>query len=231
LPEVADFDVAALMERGDERAARNVLRAIGVPVVGDELATNAAEAAAIAGRMGGRLALKVASPDILHKSDIGGVRLGVTAIDAAEVFDEIMSRARAAHPGARIDGVIISPMIEGGIETIVGVKRDEVFGPIVMFGLGGVLVEVFHDTAVAAAPFGRETALRMIRSVKSYPLLAGVRGRPGGDVDALADALARISVLAHRNAHLVGSIDVNPLLALPKGVVALDALIVPDRHD
>ena len=228
LPDVADFDVAALMERGDELAARNVLRAIGVPVVADELATSAAEAATIARRMGGRLVLKVASPDILHKSDIGGVRLGVTATDAAEAFEQIMSRARAAHPQARIDGVIVSPMIEGGIETIVGVKRDEVFGPIVMFGLGGVLVEVFHDTAVAAAPFGRETALRMIRSVKSYPLLAGVRGRPGGDIDALADALARISVFAHRNARLVGSIDVNPLLALPDGVVALDALIVPD---
>ncbi|MDB5532456.1 MAG: hypothetical protein JWO28_771, partial [Hyphomicrobiales bacterium] len=227
LPHVADFDVSGLMERGDERAARAVMRAIGVPVVEDELAVNASGAVALAQRMGGRLVFKIASPDILHKSDIGGVRLGVTEADAEDAFEQIMSRARAAHPQARIDGVIVSPMIEGGIETIVGVKRDEVFGPIVMFGLGGVFVEVFRDTAVAVAPFGRETALEMIRSVKSYPLLAGARGRPAADIDALADALARISVFARRNEHLVDSIDVNPLLALPDGVVALDALVVP----
>lgn len=213
------------LEHQDERGARNLLRAIGVPVVEDRLATSGAEAKAAALHIGGRVVLKVVSPDIAHKSDIGGVRLDVAPSAADVVFDDMLRAVRQHAPGARIDGVIVSPMITGGVETIVGVKHDAVFGPVVMFGLGGVFVEVFHDTAIEIAPFDRATAHALIRAIKGYPLLAGVRGSAPANLEALSDVLCRISVFAATHAGRFESLEINPLLVRPDGVLALDALI------
>ena len=218
-------EIMAGLERRDERGARDLLRAIGVPVVEDSLVTSGAEAIAAAQRIGGRVALKIVSPDIAHKSDIGGVRLDVDPSQADAVFDDMLRTVRQRAPGARLDGVIVSPMMTGGVETIVGVKRDAVFGPVILFGLGGVLVEVFHDTAIELAPFDCTAAHALMRAIKGYRLLLGVRGSPPADLGALADVLCRISVFAATHADRFESLEINPLLVRPDGVLALDALI------
>lgn len=213
---------------GGERAAKQLVEQIGIRAVKDVLAKSAQDAVAAAEQFGGRVVLKIASPDIAHKSDIGGVMLGLEGdAKVAQAFKTIMANAKTSAPQARIDGVLVSPMLAGGVETIVGMKRDPVFGPAILFGLGGIFVEIFHDTALRVAPFSVETALEMIREVKSFPLLAGARGRPEADLDALAQALSRLSVFAHAQGADFSSIEINPLLVLPKGqgVVALDALV------
>jgi len=125
--------------------------------------------------------------------------------------------------------VLVAPMIRGGVETILGVQRDPVFGPVILFGLGGILVEVLKDVVLRIAPFDEAAAHEMIRSVQGYPILEGVRGQPPADVDALARALAQLSVFAHANADALETLDVNPFIVLPRGegAVAVDALIVP----
>jgi acyl-CoA synthetase (NDP forming) len=138
-----------------------------------------------------------------------------------------VARVAERAPQARIEGVLVSPMIEGGVETIAGVKHDPLFGPVVVFGLGGVFVEVLGDAAVEPAPFGLATAHALIRRIKGYPLLAGARGSPPADLDALADVLARLSVFGARNVATLGSMEINPLIARPEGALALDALALP----
>ncbi len=229
-PEVPAIAVANEIFTGGERAAKQLVEKIGVKTVGDVLAKNHTEAGAAARKFGGRVVLKIASPDIAHKSDIGGVMLGIEGEEAAaRAFDMIMEKAAQAMPQARLEGVLVSPMISGGVETIVGMKRDAVFGPAIMFGLGGIFAEIFHDTALRVAPFGIETARQMIREVKSFPLLAGARGRPEADIEALAEALSRLSVFAASQGGAFGSIEINPLIVLPKGqgVIAVDALVTP----
>jgi acyl-CoA synthetase (NDP forming) len=227
IPAVAAIDPATLSARHDERTARDIVRAIGIPVVADTLVNTASEAIDAARAIGSAVVMKVLSADIAHKSDIGCVMLAIEGDDATAVaFNAIMENARKGCPAAHIDGVIVSPMIEGGVETIVGVTRDPVFGPVILFGLGGIFVEVFHDTVANIAPFGPGDAMMMIRSIKGFPLLAGARGQPAADLDALADALSRISVFAHDNAEAIESLEINPLLATTSGVLALDALIV-----
>jgi acyl-CoA synthetase (NDP forming) len=180
--------------------------------------------------LGYPVVLKIASPDIAHKSEIGGVLLNVaTAAQVKRGFAALMEGARAKAPAARLDGVLVAPQVQGGVEVILGVSREPVFGPVVMFGLGGIFVEVLKDITLRIAPFGIEEAGRMIREVKGYPLLAGARGRPRADVAALAEALSRLSVFAAARADDLETLDINPFLVLPegKGAVAVDALIVP----
>ncbi len=230
LPSVQAIDWKPEIFAGGERAAKQLVEQIGIPVVKDVLAANAQEAAAAARSFGGKVVLKVASADIAHKSDVGGVMLGLEGDDAvASAFEKIMANARKAVPQAKIDGLLVSPMVSGGIETIVGMKRDPVFGAAIMFGLGGIFVEIFHDTSLRVAPFSVATAHEMIREIKSYPLLAGARGRPVADIEALAGALSRLSVFASEQGGGFGSIEINPLIVLPKGqgVIAVDALVTP----
>lgn len=215
-----------------EREAKQLMERAGIPVVADVLAASAEEARAAAQTFGGRLVLKIASPDIAHKSDMGGVMLGIEGGDeAASAFTAIMARAAKAAPQARLDGVLVSPMIEGGIETIVGVNMDRLFGPAVMFGLGGIFVEVFRDTALRVAPFGIETAHEMIASTQGYQLLKGARGGEEADIDALADAIAKLAAFADANRETIASVEINPLMVLPrgKGVIAVDALVIPQQ--
>ena len=197
-------------------------------MVADALATTADEAVAAARRFGSPVALKILSRDIAHKSDIGGVALGVAGDEATRAaFEAITRAARERAPGARVEGVLVSPMASGGVETIVGVTRDAVFGPVVVFGLGGIFVEAFRDSVSEIAPFDRDIALRMIHSIAGRALLAGARGRPAADLDALADALVKLSRFAHDNSATIESVEINPLLARPDGVLALDALVIP----
>ena len=213
----------------NELEAKALLAKAGIPSVSETLATSPEMAASTVAGFSGPAALKLVSPDILHKSEIGGVMLDVEPNDAAEAYETLLDRAKRHKPNAVVEGIVVAPMIEGGVETIIGVKRDPLFGPVVVFGLGGIFVEVLEDVTRRLAPFSVTEAHQMILEVKGYPLLEGVRGGAVADIDALADALSRISVFAHENCDRIDSIDVNPFIVLPKGkgAIAVDALIVP----
>jgi acyl-CoA synthetase (NDP forming) len=213
-----------------EVAAKRILSDAGIPFPADRLVPVDGDIRAAADVVGYPQVLKIVSADIAHKTEIGGVIVGVKDADeAASGFATILARAAEKRPDARIDGVMVAPMISGGVETIAGVVSDPVFGPVVMFGLGGVFVEVLKDVTFRVAPFDTAEAHKMIREIRGYAMLEGVRGAPPADVDALAEMLAALSRFAAANAGQIDSIDLNPLRVLEKGkgVVALDALIVP----
>ncbi len=174
--------------------------------------------------------MKIVSPDILHKTEIGGVILNVDSTDACRAaYQTLIERAGVKAPHAHIEGVLVTPMAPKGIETIMGVNRDPVFGPVVMFGLGGIFTELFEDVTFRIAPFDEHEARLMIEETKGYGLLKGFRGKPAADIDALAKTLAQLSQFAAANADQISSIDLNPVVALEagRGVFALDAVIVP----
>lgn len=215
-----------------ERAAKELLGKAGIPFLDERLAADAASAGAAADAIGYPVVLKIVSPDIEHKTEIGGVIVGVAGRAAVEAaYATLLARAAEHRPDARIEGVLVAPMAKQGVEVIVGVSRDPVFGPAVMFGLGGVHVEVLKDVSFRLAPFGREEATRMIDEIRGRAMLSGVRGAPPSDVDAVADLLVRISRFAAAHAADIETIDLNPVIVRPagEGVVALDALVVPRR--
>ena len=215
-------------EPSTEPTALTVLAAAGIPVVEGGEATTEDEAVAVWKRIGGPVALKIASPDIAHKTEVGGILLDVDGeAGIREGYAALLAGARKAAPDARLAGVSVSRMLSGGVETVLGVVRDPVFGPVVMFGLGGIFVEVLEDVSFRIAPFGPSEARAMIDEIRGRPVLDGVRGAPGVDIDALASALSRLSVFAAAWPDGIESIDINPFVALPDGAVALDALIVP----
>jgi acetyltransferase len=225
---------AILIARGAGRTAldavesRSLLAAYGVPTPEEHLATSPADAATWAAKIGYPVALKLISPDILHKTDVGGVLLNVTSAEGVRAgFEQIVTRAAAAHPGARLRGVQVQQMIHGGQEVIVGVKRDPTFGPLVMFGLGGVYVEALADVSFRLAPLTLADAEELIGEVRSAKLLTGLRGAAPADRAALAETIVRIGRLAADHPEIV-EMDVNPLLVLPEGqgAVAVDARII-----
>ncbi|MGO4705958.1 acetate--CoA ligase family protein [Microvirga sp. 2MCAF38] len=230
-PFVAVADSLA-SEALSEHAAKALLGKAGIPFLSEHLVTDAEDAAAAADTIGYPVVMKIVSPDIEHKTEIGGVLIGLAdRAAAAEGFATLIERAARHRPDAMIEGVLVAPMAKKGVETIIGVSRDPVFGPAVMFGLGGVHVEVLKDVTFRLAPFGQEEALRMIDEIRGRSLLSGVRGALPSDVEALADVLVRVSHFAAAHSEDVETIDLNPVLVLPKGegVVALDALVVPRR--
>ncbi|MFY0612144.1 MAG: acetate--CoA ligase family protein [Hyphomicrobiaceae bacterium] len=224
-------DVPSLPALGEdplgEKEAKAILANFGLPMVQDTLATSAEEAAAAAAEAGGPVALKIASADILHKTEVGGVELGVNGDAAVKAsFDRIMANAKQGAPGAAIDGVIVSPMVEDGVDCILGAKLDPVFGPIVMFGLGGIFTEIMGDVALRRAPVSEATALEMIEELKGRPLFEGARGAKPVDKSMVAKVISQLSVFAAAHADTAESIEMNPLRVLPDRCIALDALIV-----
>ncbi len=213
-----------------EYAAKRVLAAYGIPVTREELATSNEQALEIARRIGYPVAIKVQSPDIPHKTEAKAVRLAL-ASDAQlrAAYDEVLVNANAYKPGARIEGVLVQEMLGGGTEVILGVTADPLFGPAVMFGLGGIFAEVLKDVSFRLAPVTPSMAREMIEEIKGYPVLAGARGRPPADIDALADAIVRLSALAVDLRGHVAELDINPLFVMAQGggVRAADALIKP----
>ena len=202
----------------DEAAAKRLVAAAGIASVPERVCATADEAVAAAAELGWPVVLKIASPDILHKSDIGGVLLDIgDATAVRDGFATLLARARAQAPAARIAGVLVARQLKGGVECILGVKRDPVFGPVALFGLGGVFVEVLHDVVLRRCPFGEDEAARMIRAIRGAPLLFGARGRRPADVAALAKMLSRLSVFAVQAGPLLRAVDLNPVLALPQG--------------
>ena len=212
-----------------EQDAKAVLSAYGIPVTRDVLCTTPGEATRAAReQFGGRpVVMKIASADILHKSDLGLVAVGVDGPAAVRrTFEEFMDTAARTAKGAAIDGVLVCEMAEPGIECVVGVSRDELFGPVVMFGLGGVFVEVFGDVAFRVPPFDKAEARRMIDQTVGSKLFEGVRGQKKAKVSAVVDVLMKVQKLAMDHAGTISELDINPLVVRPDGVVALDALIV-----
>ena len=209
-------------------AARGLLEAYGLRFPASALSHTADEAVAAASEIGYPVVLKVASPDISHKTDVGGVAVGLADAAALRAAWERMDRSvRAAVPGARIDGYEVELQVFGGKEVLVGIQRDPNFGPIVVFGIGGIYVEAFRDVTFRLAPMRPISARRMIEAVRGYPLLKGVRGEPPSDVAALAEVIERVSQLAVERPE-VAELDLNPLIVRPVGlgVVAVDARVV-----
>ena len=210
-----------------ETESKRILDCYGIRVPREIVARDPDAAAEAASTIGGKVALKIVSPDILHKTEAGGVRLGLSvAEDVRAAAQEILASASRYAPQARIDGVSVQEMAPSGVEIVLGMKNDRQFGPLVAVGLGGIMVELLGDTAVRLAPIGETAARDMLASLKGYPLLTGFRGRPGVDVDGLVDAICRLSELAHDLADVIDQIDVNPVIASGAGVLAADALIV-----
>ncbi|MFJ7996147.1 acetate--CoA ligase family protein [Streptomyces sp. NPDC096310] len=213
-----------------EAAARELLASAGVPFPGSRVVTSASAAAEAATATGFPVVMKIVSPDIPHKTEIGGVLLGVADAEAAAAaFTTLTARAAAARPDARVEGVLVSRTAPSGVEVIVGVRRDPVFGPVVMFGTGGVRAELFRDVATRVGAVDRDEALRMIAETRGHALLTGFRGSPAADVDALADLLVRVSAFAVAHADRIGTVELNPVVVgeAGQGVLALDALMVP----
>ncbi len=202
-----------------EPEAYELLASSGIPVLDYRLARSAEEAAKGAGEVGFPVAMKVVSPDVIHKSDSGGVKLGLdSAAAAVKAFDAIMKDVTRAVKGARIEGVLIVPMAKGGIEVITGMVRDPQFGPAVMFGLGGIFVEVLKDVVFEIAPVANVDAEKMIKSIKGYPLLAGARGSAPCHLESLIKIITGVSQLSLDYPE-IKEIDLNPVLAAPGGSI------------
>jgi acetate---CoA ligase (ADP-forming) len=223
-------DLAGLGRRTlTEHEARRFLAHWEVTGVREERTTTIDAALAAAGRIGYPVVLKVESPDIPHKTEAGVVRLNVQSdVELRQAYTEIMHNAERHAPNAQVLGVLVQEMVRGGIEAIVGLSRDPLFGPVLLFGMGGIFVELYQDVALRACPITQSDAREMLQEVKGARLLEGFRGYPAADVDALVHLLVRISHLGHQCEREIRELDLNPLLVLPRGqgVRAADALIV-----
>jgi acetate---CoA ligase (ADP-forming) len=229
LPSVAD--ARPLPAIATEAEAKACLAAAGLPVPPEHACADRASAMRAAAGIGFPVVAKILSADIPHKTEVGGVMLKLA--DAAAVgaaFDELLRRAALHRPDARLDGVLVAPMIEGGIETIAGVVVDPVFGPMLMFGLGGIATELFRDVAFASAPLTRERAFRLVERTRASRLLEGWRGAARADREALVDTLVKLSTFAAAHAHELAAIDINPLVVRERGCVCLDAVIARRAH-
>ncbi len=223
----ADVRATGRLELG-ELEARDIMAACGLRLPPSELARSPEEAVTIANRIGYPLVMKISSPDILHKSDIGGVRVGISsAAEVRDAFELIDYRARRYQPNADIRGVLVQQMAPKGRECLVGVSRDPQFGPLVAFGMGGIYVEVLKDVTFRLAPISREEAEEQMRAIRSFAILGGVRGQPPADLDSIIDTLLRISQLVTDYPEIV-EMDINPLVVYDQGqgAMVLDARII-----
>jgi len=209
-----------------EIEAKQVFKDIGVPVVETRLATSRKRAGEIGGEIGFPIVLKIASPDIIHKSDAGGVKVGLkNRTEVEKAYSEIMQAAKNKFPKAKIDGTAVENMARPGIEIIVGMFKDTQFGPVIMFGLGGIFVEVLKDVSFRIVPIERRDAAEMIKEIKGYPLLKGYRGMEPAHLPSLEDILMKVSDFVEKTPE-IKEIDLNPIIAYKDSAVAVDARIV-----
>lgn len=209
-----------------EIEAKELLGQAGINVVPTKLASSKELALAIAGEMGYPVALKIASPDILHKSDSGGVKLDLkTAAQVGKAYDDIMKAVKAKHPSASIQGVSVEKMARPGVEVIIGVSKDVQFGPVMMFGLGGVFVEVLKDVSFRIIPLEKRDAHEMVHEIKGYALLEGYRGQEPANIARLEEMILKVSAFVEQHPE-VEQIDLNPVFAYSDGAVAVDARVI-----
>jgi acetyltransferase len=223
------------VERDEPRMgveAMDLLDAYGIPTPEGGIATDPTEALNLAESIEGDVVLKIVSPDILHKSDIGGVRVGVPNEKVYDAYEDLVTRARNYQPDAEILGVQVQEMVDldSGVETIVGMNRDPQFGPLMMFGLGGIFVEVLEDTTFRVAPVTETEAREMTGEINAAPLLRGARGRDPVDVDAVAETVQRLSQLV-TDFPAILELDINPLVAMPDGAQAVDVRLTVDLDE
>ncbi|MGW6710009.1 acetate--CoA ligase family protein [Streptomyces sp. NPDC054956] len=220
----------ALMRPGQqlsEHSAKQLLRAYGIRVPREQLVTSAAAAVRAAGLVGYPVVMKASGPQLAHKTELGLVKIGLTsASQIRDAYRELTDIAR--YENVPLDGILVCQMVERGVEMVVGVTQDELFGPTVTVGLGGVLVEILHDAAVRVPPFGEDQARAMLMELRGHALLEGVRGAPPADVDALVEVILRVQRMALELGDELSELDINPLMVLPRGqgAVALDALAI-----
>jgi acetate---CoA ligase (ADP-forming) len=230
LPAIAKAAPPAADAFRHELGAKRVLAEAGIPILAEQLVSDANAAARVAGDIGFPVVLKIASPDLPHKTEVGGVAVGLRSeAEVRQAYAQMLARVADKAPRAAIDGVIVAPMAQGVSELILGSRIDPVFGPVVMIGLGGIFAEIVQDTAVQMAPVSETQAMAMLRSLKAFAVLDGARGRRRTDLAAAARAIAALSRFAVAQVDAVAEIDINPLLvkADGEGAVALDALLVP----
>jgi acetyltransferase len=216
-----------------EREANEILQCYGFPVLKSMLIEDSSELERAFEEIGPPVAMKISSPDIIHKFDVGGVRLKVKSIEEAEkAYDEIIGNSKRFNSHARIHGVLMERMARGGVEVILGASRDPKFGPICMFGLGGTFVEAMKDVTFRLAPMWEVSAEIMIRSIRTYDVLKGIRGEPQSDIDAIKDCILRLSQMVSDHPE-ISELDINPLIVYPQGegCVVADSRILLKRPD
>jgi len=209
-----------------EHEAFQVIKYYGINSPDVVVVRNGEEAKSLADKIGYPVALKIVSPDISHKSDVGGVKLNLKSPEeVGRAVDEMLKTVRSKAPNARLVGVLMYRMAPQGLEVIIGGVRDGIFGPVVMFGLGGIFVEVLKDVSFRVSPIRMEDALEMIREIKSYKILEGYRGQPPVNKEAIAEMIVKTSKLLEENPE-IESIDLNPVMAYPDSAMAVDARII-----
>ena len=214
-----------------EVESKELLEQADIPVVETRLAKSKKDAITISKELGFPVVLKIASPDIVHKSDSGGVKLGVAnATQVGKAYSEIMSVIKQKYPNAAIQGLAIQRMAPPGLEVIVGMSKDVQFGPVLMFGLGGILVEVLKDVSFRIVPVTRRDAAEMIREIKGYPLLEGYRGQEPADISALEELIVKVSQFVDQNPEMK-ELDLNPIFAYRDRAVAVDARIILETSE
>ncbi len=210
----------------NEVESKEVLSDAGISTIETHLASSRDEAVALAEKVGFPVVLKIISPQIVHKSDIGGVRLGLNSKEeVSSTYDEMISQARTKEPSATIEGISVQSMARPGVEVIIGMSKDPQFGPVLMFGLGGVLVEVLEDVSFRIVPLVKRDAQEMIKEIKGHPLLEGYRGQEPANIEMLEETLLKLSDLAQSHSE-IKEIDLNPIFAYKDGLTAVDARII-----
>ena len=210
----------------NEVESKELLGQAGISIIDTRLATSRKEAISMSKQLGFPVVLKIASPDIVHKNDVGGVKLGLkTAEQVGKAYDEILTAVNQRHPQTRVHGVSVQRMAHAGVEVIIGMSRDIQFGPVLMFGLGGIWVEILKDVSFRVAPLTKRDAKEMLREIKGYPLLTGYRGQEPVDISKLEDFILKVSDFAEMNP-VVKEVDLNPIFAYSDGAVAVDARVI-----
>ena len=215
----------------NEVESKELLGQAGISIIDTKLATSRKEATSISKQLGFPVVLKIASPDIVHKNDVGGVKLGLkSAVQVGKAYDEILTAISQKHPQARIQGVSVQRVARPGAEVIIGMSKDAQFGPVLMFGLGGIWVEILKDVSFRIAPLTKKDAEEMIKEITGYPVLTGYRGQEPVDVSNLEDFLLKVSDFVTMNP-VVKEIDLNPVFAYSDGAVAVDARVILEDSD
>ena len=209
-----------------EFESKELLKQVGIPVVETRLARTEKEAISLSRKIGFPVALKIASPDVTHKTDSGGVRLSLNSVaEIKKAYREIIEAVRQQYPKALIQGISVQKMVRPGTEVIVGTSKDPQFGPVMMFGLGGIFVEVLKDVSFRIIPVDRRDAQEMIEEIKGYPLLQGYRGKEPANIPALVEIILKISKLINENPQ-IKELELNPIFAYGDDALAVDARII-----
>ena len=209
-----------------EIEAKEWLKAAKIPVVETRLATSKTEAMEIAKKIGFPVVMKIVSPDVVHKSDAGGVKLKIENVtQAGKAYGEILASIKKHYPKAKITGVSVQKMAKQGVEVIIGMTKDAQFGPVIMFGLGGILVEVLKDVSFRIVPLEKRDAAEMITEIKGFPILKGYRGQEPANIPYLEDLIVKVSEFVDKNPE-IKELDLNPVFAYKDGALAVDARII-----